>query len=51
VDEAVIAGILVDHPEPAACCAALVEAALAVGAPDNVSCVVADVRPVEQPAS
>jgi protein phosphatase len=51
VDEAVIAGILVDQPEPAACCAALVEAALAVGAPDNVSCVVADVRPVEQPAS
>ncbi len=33
-----------DRPDPAAAAAALVELALAAGAPDNVTCIVADVR-------
>jgi PPM family protein phosphatase len=46
VRESSIGRILAGTAEPAACCSALVDAALAVGAPDNVSCVVADVRPL-----
>jgi protein phosphatase len=41
-----IARLVQDAGDPAAGCDALVAAALAVGAPDNVSCVVADVRPL-----
>ena len=47
VDEDAVAAIVACDPDPAACCAALVEAALAVGAPDNVSCVVADVHSLD----
>jgi serine/threonine protein phosphatase PrpC len=36
---------MLQHPDLEECCTALLDAALAVGAPDNVSCVVADVRP------
>jgi PPM family protein phosphatase len=43
VDEATISTI-VSRLDAAAGCTALVEAAFAVGAPDNVSCVIADVR-------
>ena len=46
VAESLIGEILLTSPTPAQCCDALVEAALAVGAPDNVSCVVADVQPL-----
>jgi serine/threonine protein phosphatase PrpC len=46
VDESLIGSIVVDTASPQACCEALVEAALAVGAPDNVTCVVADVHPL-----
>ena len=44
VAEPAIGEILLAQATPAECCDALVEAALAVGAPDNVSCVVADVQ-------
>jgi len=46
VDEAVLAGILREGPDPSSCCDSLIAAALDVGAPDNVSCAVADVRPL-----
>lgn len=46
VAPAEIAGLVARRADPADCCAALVAAALAVGAPDNVSCVVADVAPL-----
>jgi serine/threonine protein phosphatase PrpC len=46
VSEPSIGRILAETPDRSACCAALVDAALAVGAPDNVSCVVADVLPI-----
>jgi len=45
VAEADIARIVAAEVDGSGCCAALVDAALAVGAPDNVTCVVADVRP------
>ena len=41
VDDPTIAGILAQHPEPEDACRLLVEAALARGAPDNVTVVVA----------
>jgi protein phosphatase len=44
VPETVIGGLLDHHADLEACCTALVGAALEVGAPDNVSCVVADVE-------
>jgi serine/threonine protein phosphatase PrpC len=44
VPEADVARIVTTGPTPDECCAALIEATLAAGAPDNVSCVVADVR-------
>lgn len=47
VSDASIGAILAGIPDPSSCCTALVDAALAVGAPDNVSCVVADVEPLE----
>lgn len=43
VTGAEIAGILLGYDSPAQCCDTLIEATLAAGAPDNVSCVVADV--------
>jgi serine/threonine protein phosphatase PrpC len=46
VSESSIGRILAGTAELAACCSTLVDAALAVGAPDNVSCVVADVQPL-----
>ena len=46
VDEGTIARLLGSAPDPAAGCAALLEATLAAGAPDNVSCVIADLRPI-----
>jgi PPM family protein phosphatase len=49
VDESTVAGIVAGVPDPAAACAALIEAALAVGAPDNVSCVIADVQDLATP--
>ncbi|MDQ2751345.1 MAG: protein phosphatase 2C domain-containing protein [Actinomycetota bacterium] len=49
VGESTIGAILAGDTPPADCCAALVEAALAVGAPDNVSCVVGDVTPLDGP--
>jgi PPM family protein phosphatase len=48
VPEAEIARILVDVAAPAQCCDALIAATLAAGAPDNVSCVVADVAPMPE---
>lgn len=47
VSEASIGHILAGLGDRSLCCTALVDAALAVGAPDNVSCVVADVAPIE----
>jgi serine/threonine protein phosphatase PrpC len=44
VDEALVGEIVAVEADRVACCRALVDAALAVGAPDNVSCVVADVQ-------
>jgi serine/threonine protein phosphatase PrpC len=46
VAEDQIGATLVGAASPGECCQALVEAALAVGAPDNVSCAVADVYPL-----
>jgi protein phosphatase len=46
VAESAIGEILLTPSTPAECCDRLVEAALAVGAPDNVSCVVADVQQI-----
>jgi serine/threonine protein phosphatase PrpC len=46
VDEPAIHRILADVAELSSCCPALIDAALAVGGPDNVSCVVGDVRPI-----
>jgi protein phosphatase len=45
VDEATIARLLAAAPDPGAACAALLDATLAAGAPDNVTCVVGDVHP------
>lgn len=45
VTESEVARILVESVTPAQCCEALVAATLAAGAPDNVSCAVADVAP------
>ncbi len=47
VSESSISQTLAEDSDPSACCAALIDAALAVGAPDNVSCVVGDVQPLE----
>jgi protein phosphatase len=46
VAEAEIARILLAPEPPGWCCDALVEATLAAGAPDNVSCAVGDVAPL-----
>jgi serine/threonine protein phosphatase PrpC len=46
VEDAAIAAVLAAHREPADCCEELLRATLGVGAPDNVSCVVADIVPV-----
>jgi PPM family protein phosphatase len=46
VSEPSIGHILAERTDQSTCCADLVDAALAVGAPDNVSCVVADVQPL-----
>lgn len=46
VPEAEVARILVESRTPALCCDALIAATLAAGAPDNVSCAVADVAPL-----
>ena len=46
VAEAEIARVLLELETPEQCCDALVEATLAAGAPDNVSCAVADVAPL-----
>jgi protein phosphatase len=43
VEAAEIVRLVAAQGDPDSCCAALVEATLAVGAPDNVSCVIADV--------
>jgi PPM family protein phosphatase len=51
VDESVIGDLLRHHADREAGCAALIDAALAAGAPDNVSCVVADVEPLEVAAA
>jgi PPM family protein phosphatase len=47
VDEDAIRRIVATGTDRSSAAAALVEAALAVGAPDNVSCVLADVRPLQ----
>ncbi len=44
VDETLVGEIVAVEADREACCQALVQAALTVGAPDNVSCVVADVQ-------
>jgi serine/threonine protein phosphatase PrpC len=44
VPDGVIATALADAPSPAAAVEVLVEAALAAGGPDNITCLVADVR-------
>jgi protein phosphatase len=41
VDDGAIAGVLRSMASPAACCDELIELALAAGAPDNVTCIVA----------
>jgi serine/threonine protein phosphatase PrpC len=46
VEEPVVARTMMEHSDGEECCTALLDAALGVGAPDNVSCVVADVRPL-----
>jgi protein phosphatase len=46
VDEPAIHRILADVADLPSCCQALIDAALAVGGPDNVSCVVGDVHPL-----
>ncbi len=46
VAETEFADILLAYETPAQCCDALVEVTLAAGAPDNVSCAVADVAPL-----
>lgn len=51
VDESVIGRLLRSNADPDSCCTALIDEALAVGAPDNVSCVVADVEPLEAVAT
>lgn len=45
VPEAGIRAAVEGESAPAECCAALIDLAYTVGAPDNVSCVVADVEP------
>lgn len=47
VDEGAIAAALSDEPDTAACARLLVSLALDAGAPDNVTVIVADVRPNE----
>jgi PPM family protein phosphatase len=51
VEEAHIAQIVGAHPDADECCGALLDAALTVGAPDNVSCVIADVVEADGRAS
>jgi PPM family protein phosphatase len=48
VDESPIAEVLAETEDLSSCCGALIDAALAAGAPDNVSCVVADLEPLDQ---
>jgi protein phosphatase len=45
VDEGTVGRLLGSYGDPGDCCSALLDAALDVGAPDNVTCVVGDVRP------
>jgi serine/threonine protein phosphatase PrpC len=49
VDEESIEQIVSSQPDLDGCGAALIDAALAAGAPDNVTCVVADVKPLDPP--
>lgn len=43
VDDTTLAGIVHRERDRDACCAALIDAALAAGGPDNITCVIADV--------
>lgn len=49
VGDARIAALLSAHEDPGAACDALIDAALAAGAPDNVTCIVARVRTDDRP--
>jgi PPM family protein phosphatase len=42
VDDAALAQVLAEHPDPAGCARRLVALALAAGGPDNITAVVAD---------
>jgi protein phosphatase len=48
VPESEVARILLEAGTPTQCCEALIAATLAAGAPDNVSCAVADVAPMAE---
>jgi serine/threonine protein phosphatase PrpC/streptogramin lyase len=50
VDDATIAAILTDHPNPADACRALIDAANHGGGPDNITAVVVHTDPVPPPA-
>ena len=53
VDDATLAAILTDYPDPAAACQALIDAANHAGGPDNITAVVinADQLPPRRPPS